>query len=131
MGPDPAIAWAVVVTLGVLLSIWGGVRLVTRGDRAQKRDVKIEEGVVPKGEHDQLVRRVDKIQGDIDQIRVDMRQDRLAVDAANEARASRIHTRIDEVHERINTVDAKIAEIPHQTFALLTNARTLNKDSRP
>ena len=130
MNPDPITAWNVVLVLVVLASLSVNLITLSRMNKTQKRDVTIQDGGVPKGEHDQLVKRVDRIEVSIEAMRSDMRRDRIEGDQTDEQRASRLHKRIDEVHERINGLDKAVADVPHQTMALLTNAKALNKESR-
>lgn len=124
MNPDPITAWHVVVVLVVLVNLAVGVLALARSGQAQKRDVtltdKFQTVDAAAGQVGAVVARVDRLEGSVEQIRADLRRDRSELDAANEARSSRLHARIDALTEKVNTM-------PDRVVAMLRNTGHLER----
>jgi hypothetical protein len=111
MNPDSVIAWNVVLTIGVLVSIGANLASIARAGKAQKREVTITEGLVTQ---DICVQNRAAINDRITKLEVAAEASRKE---ASDSRA-RLYQHVDEFRRELS---AKIDDMPAQIIVLLKN----------
>lgn len=114
--PDPAIAWNVILTIGLLLNMGVSILAISRGNRTQRRDVSIIDDFVARADYDKhsIQNREDhnKI---FDQIR---ESERLIEEKI--LNAERLAD--EKITNAVGVFNQKLQNLPSEIVALLRNA---------
>lgn len=116
--PDPNIAWNVILTIGVIITIAAQFIILARSNRAQKREVSFEFEPASKKEFDKHVEENERDHRDLFS----------KLGGVERGGAAKLSGEITAVHNRVNGLEKSIGGL--EKSAEITNQRLAQVDSK-